>query len=223
MSNRDSTLTTFPHSSHYHGRTIPRKRRNSTNGKGEKRRILHDRRLPPTVQPATHPPSHPQQRHELPSTPSATQQESSADASQFKPIITENQAGDGTVAHRVDPQFPLVLLKKRAKSGPECLLTTTRHPNLVNLLAFFEHDDAINLVYECMLVSLSHIQVSPYSSFAEYELAAICKEVVPDLITALASAELGLGPTGFVVYSCRTQGWSSGILRWCPTVYTRRR
>ena len=204
--NRDSIVTTFPHSSHYYKRTIPRKRRHSTNGKVEKRRILHDQRPPPTVQPATHPPSRPQQRHELPSTPSATQHESSADASQFKPIITEDQAGDGTVAHRVDSKFPLVLLKKRARSGSEteCPLTTTRHPNLVNLLAFFEHDDAINLVYECMQVSLSHIQVSPYSSFAEYELAAICKEVIPDLIIALASAELGLGPTGFVVYSCRT-------------------
>ena len=157
--NRDSTVTTFPHSSHYHERTLPRKRRNSTNGKVEKRRILHDQRPPPTVQPATHPPSRSQQRHELPSTPSATQQESSADASQFKPIITEDQAGDGTVAHRVDPKFPLVLLKTRAKSGSEteCHLTTTRLPNLVNLLAFFEHDHTINLVYECMQVSLSHI------------------------------------------------------------------
>jgi serine/threonine protein kinase len=96
-----------------------------------------------------------------------------------------------------------VLLKKRARSGSETEfhLSTTRHPNLVNLLAFFEHDHAINLVYECMQVSLSHIQVSPYSSFAEYELAAICKEVIPDMITALASAELGLGLTWFVVYS----------------------
>ena len=212
--NRDSTVTTFPHSSHYRERAFPRKRRNSTNGKVEKRRVLHGRHAPPPSQPATHPPSRPQQIHELPSTPSATQQESSADASQFKPIIMEDQAGDGIVAHRVDSRFPLVLLKKRAKSGSETKppLIITRHPNLVNLLAFFEHDDAINLVYECMQVSLSHIQVSTYSSFAEYELAAICKEVPPYLIAAWAPAELDLGPTGFAVYSCRTQGWSSGVL-----------
>jgi hypothetical protein len=184
--NRDSTVTTFPHSSHYQEPTLPRKRRNSTTGKVEKRRILHGRRTPPPLQPATHLPSCSQQRNELPSTPPATQQETSADASQFRPIITEDQAGDGIVAHRVDSKFPLVLLKKRAKSGSEKEhpLTTTRHPNLVNLLAFFEHDHAINLVYECMQVSLSHIQVSPHSSFAEYVLAAICKEVPPDLITA---------------------------------------
>ena len=200
--NRDSIITTFPHSSHYYENTLPRKRRIPSPGKVEKRRILHGRHTPPPLQPATHPPSRSQQRHQLPSTPPATQKESSADASQFKPIINENQAGDGTVAHRVDPKFPLVVLKKRAKSGSEtrCLLTTC-HPNLVNLLAFFEHDNVINLVYECMQVSLSHVQVSPYSSFAEYELAAICKEVIPDLITALASAELGLGLTGFVIHS----------------------
>lgn len=182
--NRDSTITTFPRSSHYREPTLPRKRRNSTTGKVEKRRVLQRRRTPPPLQPDTHPPSCFPPRHELPSTPPATQQDTSADASQFRPIIAEDQAGDGIVAHRVDSKFPLVLLKTRAKSESETECTTTHHPNLVNLLAFFEHDHAINLVYECMQVSLSHLQVSPYSSFAEYELAAICKEVPPDLIIA---------------------------------------
>ena len=95
-----------------------------------------------------------------------------------------------------------MLLKKRAKpkSDIECLLNTTHHANLVNLLAFFEHDGAINLVYECMQVSLLQLQASPYNAFVEYELAAICKEVLPEMVIASASAEFNPGFTGVVVY-----------------------
>ena len=193
MSSQSNRLTTFPHSSHYHERSRPRKRRSSTNGKAEKRRYVRDRQSPPPPPPplpAMHPPC-PQQNHELPST---TPPNASTNSNDFRRIIAEYQAGEGIVAHRVDSQFPLVLLKKRAKpeSDTECLLTTTHHPNLVNLLAFFENDGEIKLVYECMQVSLLQLQASPYNAFAEYELATICKEVLPDLIIASASASAEL-------------------------------
>ena len=201
MSSQSNRLTTFPHSSHYHERSLPRKRRSSANGEAEKRRYVRDRHTPPPPlppPPPVHPP-HPQQNHILPSTTSLN---ANTNANDFRRIIAEYQAGEGIVAHRDDSSFPLVLLKKRAKaqSDTECLLTSTHHPNLVNLLAFFEHDGAINLVYECMQVSLLQLQPSPYNAFVEYELAAICKEVLPDMVIASASAELKPGLTGVGVY-----------------------
>ena len=198
MSSQPNRLTTFPHSSHYHERNVPQKRRSSANGEAEKRRYIRNRHSPPPPLPAVHPPR-PQQNHEL---RSATSSDANTNANTFRRIIAENQAGEGIVAHRDDSQFPLVLLKKRAKpeSDIECLLNTTRHANLVNLLAFFERDGAINLVYECMQVSLLQLQASPYNAFVEYELAAICKEVLPDMVIASASAELKPGLTGVVVY-----------------------
>ena len=185
MSSQPNRLTTFPHSSHYYERSVPQKRRSSANGEAEKRRYIRNRHSPPPPPlPAAHPPR-PQQNHEL---PPATSSDASTNANTFRRIIAENQAGEGIVAHRDNSKFPLVLLKKRTKpeADTECLLTTTHHANLVNLLAFFEHDDAINLVYECMQVSLLQLQASPYNAFVEYELAAICKEVLPDMAVASA-------------------------------------
>lgn len=180
MSSQPNRLTTFPHSSHYYEKGLPRKRRSSTNEDAEKCRVVRTRDSPPPSLP-TLPFHRSQQNNEPP--PKVVQntstQNTSTNADQFRGIIAEYQAGEGIVAHRADAKFLLVLLKKkpRSRSDAKHRLTSTDHPNLVNLLTFFEDDGVINLVYECMHVSLLQLQASPYNAFVEYEIAAICKEV----------------------------------------------
>ena len=97
----------------------------------------------------------------------------------YQNILDGDQAGPCTVAHEMVSNFPLVTLKSRTLTrGQRGRVVVTSHPNLVNIQNFHEHETSVQIVYECMAVSLAEILALPTAEFREYEWAVVCKEVV---------------------------------------------
>jgi hypothetical protein len=191
----DSVVTTFPSSD-----SIPQKRSGSppmNPKKKERRRFLGSKpqalRLPLTINPSSS--SHgidyrvtsldPIGERMVSDTDTfapadATSQavirRSQTSPSQYRPILKEDQGGTCMVAHQVDPLFALVTIKSTERKNARNLHPTD-HPNVVNLLAFYDIDATTYLVYECMDISLAEVQASPNRCFEAFELAAICTEV----------------------------------------------
>lgn len=98
----------------------------------------------------------------------------------YRRLLYEDQAGPSIIAHKAKPNFPVVAIKERAALPQERYqrLAPTAHRNLVNLHEAFVSESLIFLVYECVTVTLEELQASPLATLVEYEIAAICTEVL---------------------------------------------
>ncbi|KAL1311903.1 hypothetical protein AAFC00_001974 [Neodothiora populina] len=103
--------------------------------------------------------------------------------SSFRKLMQEDQAGMALIAHQNQADFRIVAIKTRGVGSEQYNENSrlTSYKNLVNLQSFFEHEGSMNFVYESCSVSLADIQASPYGLLQEYEIAAVCKELLEGL------------------------------------------
>ena len=97
----------------------------------------------------------------------------------FRPILSEDQAGYAVVAHRQSLNHPVVAIKEHPiedlSSSP--FLIECSHSNIVCFHEAYIDKNILFLSYEFMDVSLSHVQSAPCGKLASYQIAAIIKEV----------------------------------------------
>lgn len=97
----------------------------------------------------------------------------------YQKCIMDDQGGDCIVAHAHSPSFSLVAVRSSDTTpSPTQLnkLYVCNHPNIIALKDVFLDVNLI-FVYEVSYVSLKEIIACPSSPFAEFEIAAILKEV----------------------------------------------
>ncbi|KAI9753301.1 MAG: hypothetical protein M4579_005220 [Chaenotheca gracillima] len=101
----------------------------------------------------------------------------------YQRLVQEKQGGDVTIAYEKVSTFPLVAIRHIKDTLPGRLphLARTANPNIVTLKEAFLQEESLHIVYETMAVSLSDIQASPRGNLTEYEIAAVCKEVLQGL------------------------------------------
>ncbi|KAF1349752.1 hypothetical protein BDV97DRAFT_174983 [Delphinella strobiligena] len=111
----------------------------------------------------------------------------------YRKLMQEDQAGVALIAHENQADFRIVAIKSREMCGnyTKGKIRITSHVNLVNLQGFFEHEGTINFVYESFSVSLADIQASPYGLLREYEIAAVCKELLEGLSYITKTLKVG--------------------------------
>ncbi|KAL9077891.1 MAG: hypothetical protein Q9157_003190 [Trypethelium eluteriae] len=133
-------------------------------------------RIPVFVRPSS---------NNFPSNPSAIRQSGHLKTTQGSPwdayrqLLCEDQAGPATFACLKNPSFAVSVVKEHRHSLSGALsLRSVSHPNIVEIVEAFLKEDTIYLVYGVMTVSLREIKASPIGDLAEYELAAVCKEVL---------------------------------------------
>ena len=97
----------------------------------------------------------------------------------YQSILTEDQAGLVTVAHRLQATLPIVVIKTFSNANFEHAKKLKRvlHPNIMSLVEVLSSPPTLHIVYEHMSLSLAAVQASPCRPFANYEIAAIVKEV----------------------------------------------
>ncbi|KAF2812827.1 kinase-like protein, partial [Mytilinidion resinicola] len=102
----------------------------------------------------------------------------------YQRVLEEDQGGPSTVAFRKDSTFPIVVVKSYLATDSSKVqdVFRTRHPNIVNVLDAFYEDDTTYIVYEYMTRSIAEVQATPLGKFEEFEIAAICKEVIEGLL-----------------------------------------
>ena len=102
----------------------------------------------------------------------------------YRPVLTEDQAGPITLAHKVESSFTIVAIRERKGAYRKGVITRCSHKNLVALQEVFFHDDvdAFYFVYEPMAVSLAALHCVPGDKLLAYEIAAISKEVRSDML-----------------------------------------
>jgi len=99
----------------------------------------------------------------------------------YREILNEDQAGSCVIAHKNDPKFTAVVIKRKPMTHlnrNQIMLVSVKHPNIISLEEAFIYQD-LYLIYEHLYidVTLREIRASPSTTFRDYELAAICKEV----------------------------------------------
>ncbi|XTI86687.1 hypothetical protein V2W45_1232992, partial [Cenococcum geophilum] len=68
-------------------------------------------------------------------------------------------AGPAVITFKIEPTFPIVVVKIKVTSktvnGLECLKLP--HPNIVNILEVFKEGEMVYLIYKYLFVSLADI------------------------------------------------------------------
>ena len=74
-------------------------------------------------------------------------------------MLKEDQVGPIVIAFKIEPTFPIMVIKTRVISkivnDLECLKLP--HPNIVNILEVFKEGEIVHLIYECLSISLVDI------------------------------------------------------------------
>lgn len=96
---------------------------------------------------------------------------------QYKPVLTEDQAGQVTVAHGRSSTRSVVAIRRLLGECRPDRIISCQHPNVVALKEAFHSEGAFYFVYEPTSVPLAAIQVMPGPHLRPFEIAAICKEV----------------------------------------------
>lgn len=103
---------------------------------------------------------------------------------EYLAILKGTHHGGVTIAHKQEISHPLVAVKQldsRDRSNIKNLVRCS-HENVVYLYEVYDHGNRLYFMYECTDVSLSEIQATPYGDFAPYQIAAICQEVVVQML-----------------------------------------
>lgn len=95
-------------------------------------------------------------------------------------VWERNQAGLGILAYENIKLFPVVFIKKveffRLNHQFDDLKEVS-HTNIISLKEGFIYNTEMFLVYEPARTSLADLHGSPYASFNEADIAAVCTEV----------------------------------------------
>ncbi|KAI9779394.1 MAG: hypothetical protein M1835_004697, partial [Candelina submexicana] len=96
-------------------------------------------------------------------------------------FLNLDQAGSAMIAYEKCAQFPTAVLKESSVTHIGHHIPRSSHANIVLLREIFSHNDILYFVYEPMSICLADLQSTPCGTFTEYEIAAICQEILHGL------------------------------------------